>query len=61
MPLKAVKYFYNLAVLPAYLRRTHAFYVGLASDMLLTKRSVKNALHDIRPLVMDTDKGFFRF
>ena len=60
VPLKAVKYFYNLAVLPAYLRRTHAFYVGLASDMLLTKRSVV-VLHDIRPLVMDTDKGFFRF
>ena len=60
VPLKAVKYFYNLAVLPAYLRRTHAFYVGLASDMLLTKRSV-TVLHDIRPLVMDTDKGFFRF
>ena len=59
VPLKAVKYFYNLAVLPAYLRRTHAFYVGLASDMLLTKRSVV-VLHDIRPLVMDTDKGFFR-
>ena len=61
VPLKAVKYFYNLAVLPAYLRRTHAFYVGLASDMLLTRRSVV-VLHDIRPLVMDTDKGpFFRF
>ena len=47
-------------MLPAYLRRTHAFYVGLASDMLLTRRSVV-VLHDIRPLVMDTDKGFFRF
>ena len=28
--------------------------------MLLTRRSVV-VLHDIRPLVMDTDKGFFRF
>ena len=60
VPLKSIPYFYNLAVLPAYLRRTHAFYVGLASDMLLTHRSVV-VLHDIRPLVMDTDKGFFRF
>ena len=60
VPLKSIPYFYNLAVLPAYLRRTHAFYVGLASDMLLTRRSVV-VLHDIRPLVMDTDKGFFRF
>ena len=58
VPLKSIPYFYNLAVLPAYLRRTHAFYVGLASDMLLTRRSVV-VLHDIRPLVMDTDKGFF--
>ncbi len=48
-----------MVVLPAYLR-AHAFYVGLASDMLLTRRSVV-VLHDIRPLVMDTDKGFFRF
>ena len=56
VPLKSIPYFYNLAVLPAYLRRTHAFYVGLASDMLLTRRSVV-VLHDIRPLVMDTDKG----
>ena len=60
VPLKSIPYFYNLAVLPAYLRRTHAFYVGLASDMLLTRRSVV-VLHDIRPLVLDTDKGFFRF
>ena len=57
---KSIPYFYNLVVLPAYLRRTHAFYVGLASDMLLTRRSVV-VLHDIRPLVMDTDRGFFRF
>ena len=28
--------------------------------MLLTRRSVV-VLHDIRPLVLDTDKGFFRF
>ena len=54
VPLKSIPYFYNLAVLPAYLRRTHAFYVGLASDMLLTRRSVV-VLHDIRPLVLDTD------
>ena len=60
VPLKAVKYFYNMAVLPAYLRRNHAFFVGLASDMLMTRRSVV-VLHDIRPLVMDTDRGFFRF
>ncbi len=60
VPLRAVKYFYNMAVLPQYLRRTGAFYVGLASDMLLTKQSVV-VLHDIRPLVMDTDRGFFRF
>ncbi|MUT97520.1 MAG: hypothetical protein EP147_18190 [Subdoligranulum sp.] len=60
VPLKAVKYFYNMAVLPAYLRREHAFFVGLASDMLMTRRSVV-VLHDIRPLVMDTDRGFFRF
>ena len=50
VPLKSIPYFYNLAVLPAYLRRTHAFYVGLASDMLLTRRSVV-VLHDIRPLL----------
>lgn len=60
VPLKAVKYFYNMAVLPAYLRRNHAFFVGLASDMLMTRRSVV-VLHDIRPLVMDTDRAFFRF
>src|SRR5699024_4672518 len=60
VPLKAVKYFYNMAVLPSYLRRNHAFFVGLASDMLMTRRSVV-VLHDIRPLVMDTDRGFFRF
>lgn len=60
VPLKAVRYFYNMAVLPAYLRRSHAFFVGLASDMLMTRRSVV-VLHDIRPLVMDTDRGFFRF
>ena len=60
VPLKAVKYFYNMAVLPAYLRREHAFFVGLASDMLMTRRSVV-VLHDIRPIVMDTDRGFFRF
>lgn len=31
VPLKAVKYSYNLVVLPRYLRKHHAFYVGLAS------------------------------
>ena len=60
VPLKAIKYSYNLVVLPRYLRKHHAFYVGLASDMLMTRRSVV-VLHDIRPLVMDTDRGFFRF
>ena len=34
--LKAIKYSYNLVVLPRYLRKHHAFYVGLASDMLMT-------------------------
>lgn len=47
-------------VLPRYLRKHHAFYVGLASDMLMTRRSVV-VLHDIRPLVMKTDRAFFRF
>ena len=60
VPLKAIKYSYNLVVLPRYLRKHHAFYVGLASDMLMTRRSGV-VLHDIRPLVMDTDRGFFRF
>lgn len=60
VPLKAVKYFYNMAVLPRYLRQENAFFVGLASDMLMTRRSVV-VLHDIRPLVLDTDRGFFRF
>ena len=58
--LKAIKYSYNLVVLPRYLRKHHAFYVGLASDMLMTRRSVV-VLHDIRPLVMKTDRAFFRF
>ena len=40
VPLKAIKYSYNLVVLPRYLRKHHAFYVGLASDMLMTRRSV---------------------
>lgn len=44
-------------VLPRYLRKHHAFYVGLASDMLMTRRSVV-VLHDIRPLVMKTDRAF---
>ena len=60
VPLKAIKYSYNLVVLPRYLRKHHAFYVGLASDMLMTRRSVV-VLHDIRPLVMKTDRAFFRF
>lgn len=57
VPLKAIKYSYNLVVLPRYLRKHHAFYVGLASDMLMTRRSVV-VLHDIRPLVMKTDRAF---
>ena len=60
VPLKAIKYSYNLVVLPRYLCKHHAFYVGLASDMLMTRRSVV-VLHDIRPLVMKTDRAFFRF
>ena len=60
VPLKAIRYSYNLFVLPAYLRRHRAFFVGFASDMLMTRDSVV-VLHDIRPLVMDTDRGFFRF
>lgn len=60
VPLRAIRYSYNLVVLPRYLRRCHAFYVGLASDMLMTRRSVV-VLHDIRPLVMNTDRAFFRF
>ena len=60
VPLKAIKYSYNLVVLPHYLRRHKAFFLGLASDMLMTRRSAV-VLHDIRPLVMDTDRGFFRF
>ncbi len=60
VPLHAVRYCYNLFVLPHYLRKNHAFFVGLASDMLMTRDSAV-VLHDIRPLVMDTDRGFFRF
>ena len=60
VPLKAVKYSYNLVVLPQYLRKHKAFFLGLASDMLMTRHSAV-VLHDIRPLVMDTDRGFFRF
>lgn len=60
VPLKAVKYFYNMAVLPRYLHKNRAFYLGLASDVTLQKDSVV-VLHDIRPLVMDTDRGMFRF
>lgn len=60
VPLKAVKYSYNLVVLPHYLRRHKAFFLGLASDMLMTRCSAV-VLHDIRPLVLDTDRGFFRF
>lgn len=60
VPLHAVRYCYNLFVLPHYLRKNHAFFMGLASDMLMTRDSAV-VLHDIRPLVMDTDRGFFRF
>ena len=60
VPLKAVRYCYNMFVLPRYLRRTGAFFVGFASDMLMRHDSAV-VLHDIRPLVMDTDRGLFRF
>lgn len=60
VPLRAVKYFYNMAVLPRYLKANGAFYLGLASDVTLQRDSVV-VLHDIRPLVMDTDRGMFRF
>ncbi len=60
VPLKAIRYSYNLFVLPRYVRRHKAFYLGLASDMLMGRDSAV-VLHDIRPLVMDTDRGFFRF
>lgn len=60
VPLKAVKYSYNLFVLPHYVRKHDAFYLGLASDMLMGRPSAV-VLHDIRPLVMDTDRTFFRF
>ena len=58
VPLKAIRYSYNLFVLPRYLRSQNAYFVGLASDMLMTRDSTV-VLHDIRPLVMDTDRGFF--
>ena len=60
VPLKAIRYSYNLVVLPHYLRKHRAFFLGLASDMLMTRHSAV-VLHDIRPLVLDTDRGFFRF
>ena len=60
VPLKAIRYSYNLFVLPRYLRKHNAYFVGLASAMLTSRRSAV-VLHDIRPLVMDTDRGFFRF
>ncbi len=60
VPLKAVKYSYNLFVLPRYVRKHDAFYLGLASDMLMGRPSAV-VLHDIRPLVMNTDRAFFRF
>ena len=60
VPLKAVKYSYNLFVLPHYVRKHDAFYLGLASDMLMGRPSAV-VLHDIRPLVMNTDRAFFRF
>lgn len=60
VPLRAVKYFYNMAVLPRYLKANGAFYLGLASDVTLQRDSVV-VLHDIRPLVMDTDRRMFRF
>ena len=60
VPLKAIKYSYNLVVLPHYVCKHDAFYLGLASDMLMGRPSAV-VLHDIRPLVMDTDRAFFRF
>lgn len=60
VPLRSVQYGYNMVVLPRYLRQNHAFYCGLASDVVLTRRSAV-VLHDIRPLVLAGDKGFFRF
>lgn len=60
VPLRAVRYGYNMAVLPHYLRKHHAFYCGLASDVVLTHDSAV-VLHDIRPLVLEGDKWFFRF
>ncbi|MDD4851270.1 MAG: hypothetical protein PHO10_11325, partial [Gemmiger sp.] len=60
VPLKAVRYSYNLLALPRYLRSTGAFYCGLASDVTLTRPSAV-VLHDIRPLVMAGDKPMFRF
>lgn len=60
VPLKAVRYGYNMVVLPRYLRQTGAYYCGFASDVVLNRRSAV-VLHDIRPLVMAGDKFFFRF
>lgn len=60
VPLKAVRYGYNMVVLPRYLRKHHAYYLGLASDVVLDRRSAV-VLHDIRPLVLEGDRAFFRF
>lgn len=60
VPLKAVRYGYNMVVLPQYLHKNHAFYCGLASDVVLQRRSAV-VLHDIRPLVLAGDKASFRF
>lgn len=59
VPIRAVKYSYNLLVLPAYLRREHAWYCGLASDVTVTRPS-SVVLHDIRPLVLPGDRASFR-
>lgn len=60
VPLKAVRYCFNLLVLPRYLRQNGAYYCGFASDVTITRPSAV-VLHDIRPLVMAGDKAAFRF
>ena len=60
VPLKAVKYFYNMAVLPAYLRRNHALLCGTGQRYAHDPPQRGGAARH-PPLVMDTDRGFFRF
>ena len=59
VPLKAIKYSYNLVVLPHYLRRHKAFFPGALPAICSWTRRSAVVLHDIRPLVMDTDRGLF--